>query len=144
MSRLRALLPGRIDRAVSAALEGVGVGGERQPALALVLAVTLEAVLRQDRPDLDLEINQGPGTICRAGGGTRGLARSRHSDRAECTNSEDSGSESADLHAGLRRLPPDKRVRPMGTEREYISAAHLGCIRPSRAALFVWKGGTCE
>jgi hypothetical protein len=42
---------------VLAALEDVPVGCERQAAFALVLAVTLEAALREDRLDLLLEIN---------------------------------------------------------------------------------------
>jgi hypothetical protein len=50
----QAALPvaGTYDRTVSAPLEHVRVGGERQPSLAFVLAVTLEAVVLEKRLDL--------------------------------------------------------------------------------------------
>ena len=46
------------DGAVASALERIAIGGERQSALTLVLAVAFEALLRQDRLHLTLEVDQ--------------------------------------------------------------------------------------
>ena len=45
------------DGAVAAAVERVGVGGEREAAFPLVLAVALEAGLLEDRLDLSLVVD---------------------------------------------------------------------------------------
>jgi hypothetical protein len=73
-------VPGTDHGAVTASLEGVRVIGEGEPTLALVLAVTLEAVLVEHRPDLGLEINAGGWT----GGRTAGGAGAGRDPRAGC------------------------------------------------------------
>ena len=47
------------DRTVPATFQGIRIGGERQPAFPLVLAVTFEAPLHDDGADLQLEVARG-------------------------------------------------------------------------------------
>ena len=116
---------GADDRAIASAVERVGVGRERQAALALVLAVTLEAVIRQQRPDLRLEVDEwaalfaartaGRVVCVAAARATTPTAAAAHKPAASRRNFTPFPKASA----RLKECFPWER-------REYTSAAHLG------------------
>ena len=73
------------DRSVAPPFERVLVGRERQPALAFVLAVALEAVLLDERTNLALIVDAGLGANGGDGGNgeKRGRYREEITERAE-------------------------------------------------------------